>query len=102
MVNRFTATPPGDLQISREKPRAGCGRRQRPGGRGSLVALLALALSVGGCAQPPWRRPLEALMQQGHAATVECLLGERAITGGDELRCEDWAYVRDNYLSRAE
>jgi hypothetical protein len=36
---------------------------------------------------------------QGHAATVACLRGERAQTDGNELRCEDWAYVRQNYAS---
>jgi hypothetical protein len=38
------------------------------------------------------------LIRQGHAAMVDCLQGERAITGGDELRCEQWDYVRENYL----
>lgn len=33
----------------------------------------------------------------GHTATVACLRGERAQTDGNELRCEDWAYVRQNY-----
>ena len=33
----------------------------------------------------------------GHAATVRCLRGERALTDGDELRCEDWDYVSSNY-----
>lgn len=36
---------------------------------------------------------------QGHTATVACLRGERAQTDGNELRCEDWAYVRQNYAS---
>lgn len=34
---------------------------------------------------------------QGHTATVACLRGERAQTDGNELRCEDWTYVRQNY-----
>jgi hypothetical protein len=42
------------------------------------------------------------LVRQGHAATVDCLQAERAITGGDELRCEEWTYVRDNYLRPKE
>lgn len=35
---------------------------------------------------------------QGHEAMVSCLHGERAQTDGNELRCEDWSYVRQNYL----
>ena len=54
----------------------------------------ALALSLGGCNLAP----VQELIRQGHAATVECLQGERAITDGNELRCEEWAYVQDNYL----
>jgi hypothetical protein len=37
-------------------------------------------------------------LEQGHSATVDCLRGERAQTDGNELRCEDWTYVRQNYL----
>ena len=37
---------------------------------------------------------------QGHAATVNCLRGERGLTDGNELRCEAWGYVRENYLRR--
>ncbi|QVL52556.1 MAG: hypothetical protein KFB97_14330 [Cyanobium sp. M30B3] len=81
MVNRSAAAPPASPHVY-----------------GGPVALLAVALSLGGCAQPGWQRSVEALMQQGHAATVDCLQAERAITGGDELRCEEWAYVRQNYL----
>ncbi len=33
----------------------------------------------------------------GHLATVACLQGERAQTDGNELRCEDQAYVEQNY-----
>ena len=33
----------------------------------------------------------------GHAMTVRCLRGERAMSDGDELRCEDWSYVSNNY-----
>jgi len=35
----------------------------------------------------------------GHLATVTCLKGERAQTDGNELRCEDQAYVEQNYRS---
>lgn len=34
---------------------------------------------------------------EGHGATVACLRGERAQTDGSELRCEDQAYVQQNY-----
>ncbi|MFQ6538961.1 MULTISPECIES: hypothetical protein [Aphanothece] len=37
-------------------------------------------------------------LEQGHSATVDCLHGERAQTDGNELRCEDWTYVQQNYL----
>jgi hypothetical protein len=37
---------------------------------------------------------------EGHEAMVTCLQGERAQTDGNELRCEDWSYVRQNYLRR--
>ena len=36
---------------------------------------------------------------EGHRATVTCLKGERAQTDGNELRCEDQAYVEQNYRS---
>ena len=53
-----------------------------------------MAVLLGGCSL----QPLQELMRQGHSATVDCLHGERAQTDGDELRCEDWSYVRSNYL----
>ena len=37
----------------------------------------------------------------GHRATVACLHGERAQTDGNELRCEELAYVRENYAGAA-
>ena len=46
------------------------------------------------------RREQAALKQgwgEGHRATVACLQGERAQTDGNELRCEDQAYVEQNY-----
>lgn len=54
----------------------------------------AVGLGLGGCNLAP----IQELIRQGHAATVECLQGERAITDGNELRCEEWAYVQSNYL----
>jgi len=35
----------------------------------------------------------------GHKATVACLRGERAQTDGNELRCEEQAYVQMNYAA---
>ncbi|MCP9928557.1 hypothetical protein [Cyanobium sp. CH-040] len=61
-----------------------------------LPLLLAAGLALTGCNL----KTGEALMRQGHQAMVECQHGERAITDGDELRCEDWEYVRSNYLER--
>jgi hypothetical protein len=67
-------------------------RRQRAVG----LALVAVPcwLALAGCDIDA----NEELMRQGHQAMVECQHGERSITGGDELRCEDWEYVRSNYL----
>jgi hypothetical protein len=62
---------------------------------GAILAAGALAVALGGCRFDAMK--LE-LIRQGHAATVDCLQAERAITGGDELRCEEWDYVRANYL----
>ncbi|MBM5824464.1 MAG: hypothetical protein FJ054_03690 [Cyanobacteria bacterium M_surface_10_m2_119] len=65
----------------------------------SRLALLAsLALGLGACNL----NAMQEVMRQGHAATIDCLQGERAITDGDELRCEDWRYVRENYLERSK
>ena len=44
------------------------------------------------------RRLKEA--EQGHLAMVRCLQSERGYTDGNELRCEDWAVVRDEFLGR--
>lgn len=60
-----------------------------------LALLIGVSTGLGGCNLGA----VQELMRQGHAATVDCLHGERAITGGDELRCEDWTFVRENYLS---
>ena len=42
---------------------------------------------------------LKNATEAGHAATVRCLRSERALTDGNELRCEDWHYVSSNYTS---
>jgi hypothetical protein len=60
-----------------------------------MALLIGLGTGLGGCNLGA----VQELMRQGHAATVDCLHGERAITGGDELRCEDWTFVRENYLN---
>jgi hypothetical protein len=59
-----------------------------------MVASL-LAIALGGCRFNAMKMEL---VRQGHAATVDCLQAERAITDGDELRCEEWDYVRQTYL----
>lgn len=74
------------------------GPRERIWGRALLASLLPLGVALGGCNA----RVNEELMRQGHQAMVECQHGERAITDGDELRCEDWAYVRSNYLEASQ
>lgn len=38
--------------------------------------------------------------EQGHRAMVRCLQSERSLTDGNELRCEDWTVVRDEFLER--
>jgi hypothetical protein len=58
-----------------------------------------LAITMGGCR---FEAVNMEMIRQGHAATVDCLQGERAITDGDELRCEQWDYVRENYLRPAK
>jgi hypothetical protein len=73
-------------------------QRQQPWSRALLAGLLPLGVALGGCNT----RVNEELMRQGHQAMVECQHGERAITEGDELRCEDWAYVRSNYLEASQ
>jgi hypothetical protein len=55
-------------------------------------------VALGGCRFEALKAMNGELIRQGHAATVDCLQAERAITGGDELRCEEWDYVRQNYL----
>jgi hypothetical protein len=55
---------------------------------------VSCCLTLAGCDL----KAKQELMRQGHQAMVECQHGERAITEGDELRCEDWEYVRSNYL----
>jgi hypothetical protein len=67
------------------------------------AGVLALTLlGLAGCRFDALTAAKLELVRQGHAATVDCLQAERAITGGDELRCEEWSYVRDNYLRPKE
>ncbi len=70
-------------------------------GTGALARILGaglVAITLGGCQFEALKAMKMELIGQGHAATVDCLQAERAITGGDELRCEEWDYVRKNYL----
>jgi hypothetical protein len=62
-----------------------------------MIPLVSLAIT--GCDFR--RRALEELLRQGHAATMDCLQGERARSDGDEIRCQDWRFVEMHYL-RAE
>jgi hypothetical protein len=58
-----------------------------------------LLVALGGCRFEALKEAMNGeLIRQGHAATVDCLQAERAITGGDELRCEEWDYVNQNYF----
>ena len=36
--------------------------------------------------------------ERGQRAMLRCLQSERALTDGNELRCEDWNVVRDEFL----
>lgn len=36
--------------------------------------------------------------ERGQQAMVRCLQSERALTDGNELRCEDWSVIRDEFL----
>ena len=38
--------------------------------------------------------------ERGQQAMVRCLQSERALTEGNELRCEDWSVVREEFLER--
>ena len=86
MVSQTPASSPG--------PELGAKLGQR---RRYLLMVTAMASLLGGCSLGPVR----ALIEQGHAVTVECLHAERAQTDGDELRCEEWSYVYKNYLDSA-
>ncbi len=66
------------------------------------TGVLAIALGLGGCRFDALNAAKLELVRQGHAATVDCLQAERGITDGDELRCEEWTYVRENYLRPKE
>ncbi len=69
-------------------------RQHQPRWPAWFCLLVPLSVALAGCDA----KVNEALMRQGHQAMVECQHGERSITSGDELRCEDWDYVRSNYL----
>lgn len=38
--------------------------------------------------------------ERGQQAMVRCLQSERALTDGNELRCEDWTVIREEFLRR--
>jgi hypothetical protein len=69
---------------------------------GRVLAAGLLMIGLGSCRFEALNTAKQELIRQGHAATVDCLQGERAITGGDELRCEEWDYVRQNYFKPQE
>ena len=77
-----------------------------------LAGILLLAITASSCRRHPENPAPKAMQGQpmqnalptpgegapfGHEATVRCLHGERALSDGDELRCEDWSYVIKNY-----
>ena len=72
--------------------------RSRTAVASPILAAGLLMIGLGGCRFEALNTAKQELIRQGHAATVDCLQAERAITGGDELRCEEWDYVRQNYL----
>ena len=76
------------------------------------ASIVVLCANAAGCRRTPTKEDLSTAAtpatteikpkdqsQQiaGHQATVRCLRGERGMTDGDELRCEDWSYVIANY-----
>lgn len=65
--------------------------QERPGGSGTGTEPTAAA----GRSEPP-----VALKdaERGQRAMVRCLQSERALTDGNELRCEDWNVIRDEFL----
>jgi hypothetical protein len=65
---------------------------------GWVLAASLLVIALGGCRFEAVKAMKSELIRQGHAATVDCLQAERAITSGDELRCEEWDYVSRNYF----
>lgn len=38
--------------------------------------------------------------ERGQQAMVRCLQAERSLTEGNELRCEDWEVIREEFLGR--
>ena len=69
---------------------------------GRVLAAGLLMIGLGGCRFEALNTAKQELIRQGHAATVDCLQGERAITGRAEVRCEEWDYVRQNYFNPQE
>jgi|Wag4MinimDraft_19_1082662.scaffolds.fasta_scaffold04039_3 hypothetical protein len=66
-------------------------------GVGLGVVVLTVSGSLSGCGQLR-QAAVEALLRQGHAAAIDCLERERASANGDELRCNDWNYVKAHDL----
>lgn len=38
--------------------------------------------------------------ERGQQAMVRCLQAERSLTEGNELRCENWEVIREEFLGR--
>ncbi len=85
---------PGHRQNNHHQEMTATAGRSLGGNAALATGLGVITMLLAGCSL----QPLQELMRQGHGATVDCLHGERAQTDGDELRCEDWSYVRANYL----
>lgn len=71
-------------------------------GGGNPAATPAPAGHGGNSHQPTTNKQgrAEALhdAERGQKAMVRCLQSERALTDGNELRCEDWNVVREEFL----
>lgn len=54
--------------------------------------------------EPATTRQERALMlrqaERGQQAMVRCLQAERSLTEGNELRCENWEVIREEFLGR--
>ena len=82
---------------------AGCQWCPSPQGTNSGGQTPAAALPAGPGAQvpPPGRLDQAQRLKEAHRgqqAMVRCLQSERALTDGNELRCEDWSVIRDEFL----